>query len=114
MTSIKMTPLGGVGEIGALNCMVYETETEAIIVDSGSQFPDDETLGIDLIIPDFSYLKSIRKKLKGIVLTHGHEDHIGSVPFLLYEFKLPTPHSLADSDGKEQNRLPCQQETSRS
>ncbi len=89
MESFKITPLGGVGEIGALNCMVYETAEEAVVVDCGSQFPDDETLGVDLIIPDFTYLKSIEKKLRGIVLTHGHEDHVGGVPFFLREFDVP-------------------------
>lgn len=87
--SLTATPLGGVGEIGALNCMVYETEREAIVVDCGSMFPDEETLGVDLIIPDFSYLRQIRHKLKGVVFTHGHEDHIGALPFLLQEFDLP-------------------------
>ncbi len=87
--SLKVTPLGGVGEIGALNCMVYETEREAILVDCGSQFPDDETLGVDLVIPDFSYLRQISKKLKGVIFTHGHEDHIGATPFLLREINLP-------------------------
>lgn len=86
---IKVTPLGGVGEVGALNCMVYETADEAVIVDCGSQFPDDETLGVDLIIPDFSYLHQIKPKLKGIIFTHGHEDHAGAIPFLLKEINLP-------------------------
>lgn len=86
---IKATPLGGVGEIGALNCMVYESPDEAVIVDCGSQFPDDESMGVDLIIPDFSYLRSLRKKLRGVVFTHGHEDHVGAAPFLLQEFDIP-------------------------
>ncbi|MBI4411534.1 MAG: ribonuclease J [Deltaproteobacteria bacterium] len=87
--NLKVTPLGGVGEIGALNCMLYETEKEAFVVDCGSMFPNEETLGVDLIIPDFSYLHQIRHKLKGVVLTHGHEDHVGAIPFLLQEFNLP-------------------------
>ncbi|MBX7148752.1 ribonuclease J [bacterium] len=86
---IKITPLGGVGEVGALNCMVYETEDEAIVVDCGSMFPDQDTLGVDMIIPDFTYLKKIEHKLKGLVLTHGHEDHIGSTAFLLKEMDIP-------------------------
>lgn len=86
---IKVTPLGGVGEVGALNCMVYEMEEEAIVVDCGGMFPDQETLGVDLIIPDFTYLHQIEHKLKGLVLTHGHEDHIAGVPFLLQEFEMP-------------------------
>lgn len=97
LKNIKITPLGGVGEAGALNCMVYESEDSAFLIDCGLQFPDDETLGVDLIIPDFTYLETIRHKLKGLVLTHGHEDHIGAVPFLLREFDLPvygTPFTL--------------------
>src|SRR3989338_7913128 len=86
---IWITPLGGVGEIGSLNCMLYETATEAFLIDSGSMFPDEEILGVDLIIPDFSSLESIRHKLKGIIFTHGHEDHIGSSPFLLRQFNIP-------------------------
>ncbi len=98
ISSVQITPLGGVGrEVGALNCMVYQTEDAAVIVDSGSMFPDADTLGVDLIIPDFSYLHEIKHKLVGIVLTHGHEDHIGSVPFLLQELDLPvygTPFTI--------------------
>lgn len=86
---IKITPLGGTGEIGGLNCMVYETKNSAIIVDCGSMFPRDEGFGLDYVIPDFSYLQSISKKLKGLVLTHGHEDHIGSIPFLLKTVSIP-------------------------
>ncbi|MDO8519066.1 MAG: ribonuclease J, partial [Deltaproteobacteria bacterium] len=69
--------------------MVYETDDSAVIVDCGTMFPDQETLGIDLIIPDFTYLNSIRKKLKGVIFTHGHEDHAGAAPFLLKEFFMP-------------------------
>ena len=87
--NLKVTPLGGVGEIGALNCMVYETKDEAFIVDCGSMFPNEETLGVDLIIPDFSSLHLIKHKLKGVVFTHGHEDHVGAIPFLLQQFNLP-------------------------
>lgn len=86
---IKITPLGGVGEIGALNCMVYETADEAIVVDCGTMFPDQESLGVDLVIPDLSYLDTIRHKLKAVVLTHGHEDHCGAIPFLLQRTNIP-------------------------
>lgn len=86
---IKITPLGGAGEIGGLNCMVYETQQSAIIVDCGSMFPRQDGFGLDYVIPDFSYLQSISKKLKALVLTHGHEDHIGSIPFLLKTISLP-------------------------
>lgn len=88
-SEVRIVPLGGLGEIGALNCMVYETATEAVVVDCGSMFPDNETMGIDLIIPDFTYLRQIRHKLKALVLTHGHEDHIGATPFFLQEFEIP-------------------------
>jgi len=96
--SVKVTPLGGVGEIGSLNCTVYETDTEALVVDCGSMFPDHETLGVDLIIPDFAYLKQIKHKLKALIFTHGHEDHIGATPFLLQDMNLPvygTPFTIA-------------------
>lgn len=75
-------PLGGLGEFGA-NTMVYETPDAAIVVDCGMKFPDPSILGVDVVIPDFSYLASIREKVVGIFLTHGHEDHIGAVPFLV-------------------------------
>lgn len=95
--NLRITPLGGVGEVGANNCMLYETDTEAVIVDCGTMFPDQETLGVDMIIPDFAYLREIKHKLKAVVFTHGHEDHIGAVPFLSREFCLPiyaTPFTL--------------------
>lgn len=97
INELKITPLGGVGETGALNCMVYESEKEAIVVDCGTMFPDQEILGFNIIIPDFSYLESIRHKLKALVLTHGHEDHIGATPFLLQKLDLPvyaTPFTM--------------------
>jgi ribonuclease J len=95
---IKITPLGGAGEVGGLNCTIYETPKSAILVDCGSMFPRTEGFGLDLIVPDFSYLKTIQKKLKAVILTHGHEDHIGGLPFLLKEINLPiygAPFSLA-------------------
>ncbi len=79
---------GGVGEIGK-NCMALEYGNEIIIVDCGSIFPDENTPGVDLILPDFSYLVSNKNKIKGIVITHGHEDHIGSLPFFLKEVNVP-------------------------
>ena len=77
---LRIVPLGGLGEIG-LNAMVFETEDEAILIDCGILFPR-EAPGIDRILPDFTYLRSIRDKLRGVVLTHGHEDHIGALPYL--------------------------------
>jgi len=85
----KIVPLGGVGEIGK-NMMVFEGESEIIIIDAGMMFPEDYMAGIDFVIPDFSYLSKKKDRIKGIVLTHGHEDHIGALPYL---FRLKE-HSL--------------------
>jgi len=94
---VDLTFLGGLGEIG-LNLMTVETAEHLVVVDAGLMFPEDHMLGIDIVIPDFSYLRERRDKLTGLVLTHGHEDHIGAVPFLLKEMPLPvygTPLTLA-------------------
>jgi len=85
---VDLTFLGGLGEIG-LNMMTLETPETLVVVDAGLMFPEDHMLGIDIVIPDFSYLRERRDKLAGVVLTHGHEDHIGAVPFLLREFPVP-------------------------
>lgn len=88
-SSLSVLPLGGLGEIGK-NFTLIEYEDDAMIVDCGIRFPNPvEYPGIDLILPDFSYLRTIREKLRGVVITHGHEDHIGGLAFLLKEFKLP-------------------------
>ncbi len=81
-TFTTITPLGGVGEIG-LNCQLWESPQGIVMVDCGLMFPDDSHLGIDVIIPSFEHILSIRDKLLGIVLTHGHEDHIGALPWLV-------------------------------
>jgi len=94
---IRVTPLGGLGEIGG-NIMVFETEKEAILVDVGMSFPDEDMHGVDILIPDFTYLHEIKDKIVGIVITHAHEDHIGAVPYLFRELKFPiygTPLPLA-------------------
>lgn len=80
--------LGGVGEIG-MNMYVYETENTAVIVDCGVMFADYTCPGVDYIIPDFTYIKEIEHKLKAVVVTHGHEDHVGALPYFLAEFNLP-------------------------
>ena len=85
---VRIIPLGGIGEIG-MNMTAYETSEGIIVVDCGVLFPEDDLLGIDLIIPDFSYLKENRKKVLALFLTHGHEDHIGAVPYFLREFNVP-------------------------
>ena len=85
---IRITPLGGLGEIGG-NMMVMETEKCAIIVDVGMSFPDDNMHGVDILIPDFTYIREIKNKIVGIVITHGHEDHIGAMPYLFKEMQFP-------------------------
>jgi ribonuclease J len=85
---VDLTFLGGLGEIG-LNSLVLGTADTLVLVDAGLMFPEDHMLGIDIVIPDFSYLLERRDKAAAIVLTHGHEDHIGAVPFLLKELPLP-------------------------
>jgi ribonuclease J len=85
---LKIIPLGGLGEIG-LNTMVIEYDKTIILVDAGLMFPEDDMLGIDIVIPDFSYLQKNRDRLKALIVTHGHEDHIGAIPFLLREFQIP-------------------------
>jgi len=87
-TNLKIIPLGGLGEVGR-NMMLYEYENSAIIVDCGSMFPDSDMLGIDYIIPDFQYLRSRKDKIQGILITHGHEDHIGAIHHLLQEVPAP-------------------------
>lgn len=82
---LKIIPLGGLGEIG-LNMMVIQHDSHMVVIDAGLMFPDDYMPGVDLVIPDFTFLRENREKLRGVILTHGHEDHIGAVPFLLKEF----------------------------
>ncbi|MEA3512886.1 MAG: ribonuclease J [Campylobacterota bacterium] len=86
--SIRVTPLGGLGEIGG-NMMVVETDTSAIIVDVGMSFPDDSMHGVDILIPDFTYIRQIRSKITAIVITHAHEDHIGAMPYFFKEIQVP-------------------------
>lgn len=93
---ICITPLGGLGEIGG-NISVFETNKDAIIVDIGMSFPDGTMHGVDIIIPDFDYVRKIKDKIRGIVITHAHEDHIGAVPYFFKEFQFPiyaTPLAL--------------------
>ena len=87
-TPLRIVPLGGLNEIGK-NMTLYECVNDMFIVDCGSSFPDEEMLGVDLVIPDFSYVEKNKDKIRGIVITHGHEDHIGAIPYLLKTVNIP-------------------------
>ncbi|NLK66093.1 MAG: ribonuclease J [Campylobacteraceae bacterium] len=87
-SKVRITPLGGLGAIGG-NITVFETDTSAIIVDVGMSFPDDNMLGVDILIPDFDYIRKIKDKIKAVVITHAHEDHIGAMPYFYKEFDYP-------------------------
>lgn len=86
--TLQVIPLGGLGEFG-MNCLALRYADDIIVIDAGMMFPDAELLGVDIVTPDFSYLEQHRGMVRGLVLTHGHEDHIGAVPFLLSEINVP-------------------------
>ncbi|MBR3587300.1 MAG: ribonuclease J, partial [Oscillospiraceae bacterium] len=88
VSKLKVIPLGGLGEIGK-NMTAFEFGNDIIVVDCGMGFPDEDMYGIELVLPDISYLKANRDKVRGILLTHGHEDHIGAVPYVLKELDVP-------------------------
>lgn len=85
---LRVVPLGGLGEFG-MNSMALEFGDDIIVIDAGMMFPEAELLGVDSVVPDFAYLKENRERVRAVVLTHGHEDHIGALPFLLSDFDIP-------------------------
>ena len=87
-SKLKIIPLGGLGEIGK-NITAIEYGKDILLIDCGMGFPEDDMYGVDVVIPDFSYLKSNKSRIRGLVITHGHEDHIGGIPFLLREIEVP-------------------------
>lgn len=88
ISKLKIIPLGGLGEVGK-NMTVFEFGSDMIIVDCGMGFPDEDMYGVDIVLPDFAYLKANANRIRGLVLTHGHEDHIGAVPYLMRELNIP-------------------------
>jgi len=105
---LKIIPLGGLGEFG-MNCLALRWEDDIIVIDAGLMFPESELLGVDIVVPDISYLIENRAHVRAILLTHGHEDHIGGLPWILSEIKVPvyaTEFTLAYVEGKlEEHRL---------
>ena len=102
--TLRIIPLGGVGEVGK-NMTVFELDGEIVVVDAGLAFPRDEHLGVDLILPDFGYLAERRDRVRAVVLTHAHEDHVGALPFLLREVRVPQVWGTKLTLGLAQSRL---------
>jgi ribonuclease J len=105
---LQIIPLGGLGEFG-MNCLALHFGDDILVIDAGLMFPEEELLGVDIVVPDISYLIENRAKVRGIILTHGHEDHIGGLPWILSELNVPvygTEFTLAYVEGKlEEHRL---------
>src|SRR3954466_5028946 len=99
---LKIIPLGGIGEFG-MNCLAIRWKDDIIVIDAGLMFPETELLGVDIVVPDITYLVENRECVRGIILTHGNEDHIGGLPWILSELKVPvyaTEFTLAYVEGK--------------
>ena len=95
---IRLVPLGGLGEVGK-NMMVVEYGNDIIIIDAGVMFPDDEMFGVDLVIPDTSYLNDKKDRIRGILITHGHEDHVGAIPYVLPMLDFPPIYATRLTQG---------------
>src|SRR5450631_4691853 len=105
---LKIIPLGGLGEFG-MNCLALRYQNDIVVIDAGLMFPESELLGVDIVVPDITYLMENRECVRAIVLTHGHEDHIGGLPWILSELNVPvygTEFTLAYVEGKlEEHKL---------
>ncbi|MEO8289586.1 MAG: ribonuclease J [Gaiellaceae bacterium] len=102
--STRLIPLGGLGEVGK-NMMVVESDDGIVVIDAGLSFPRDEHLGVDLVLPDFSYLRDHEEDIRALVLTHGHEDHVGALPYLLREVRVPEVWGTALTLGLVKSKL---------
>ena len=101
---LRIIPLGGLGEVGK-NMTVYDLDGEIVVVDAGLAFPRDEHLGVDLILPDIGYLIERRDRVRAVILTHAHEDHVGALPYLLREVRVPEVWGTRLTLGLAQSRL---------
>src|SRR5919202_3588726 len=102
--SIRLIPLGGLGEVGK-NMLAVESDEGIVLIDAGLSFPRDEHLGVDLVLPDFDYLRGRRDEIRAVVLTHGHEDHVGALPYVLRELEVPEVWATRLTLGLVQSKL---------